>query len=79
MKNKYEVGDEAWIYMRNHKGEKTKSTVVHEFTLYRGKRYYVCEVPTSVDPLLEVRDCFSMAESEGSGIGLYELIKEELQ
>ena len=74
MKTEYEIGDEAWIYMSNHEGKTTKSTVVHSFELYSGKTYYVCEVPTSIDPLLEVRDPFSMAESADKGIGLWQLI-----
>ena len=75
MKTEYEIGDNAWIYLDNHRGKTTKSTVVHSFKLYGGKTYYVCEVPTSIDPLLEVRDPFSMAESADKGIGLHELVK----
>jgi hypothetical protein len=75
MKTHYQIGDFAWIYLRNHNGNKTKSTVVHSFQLDYGPTYYVCEVSTPVDPLLEVRDSMSMAACEVDGIGLLELIK----
>lgn len=76
MKSKYEIGDEAWIYMSNHRGKTTKSTVVHSFELYGGKTYYVCEVSTPIDPLLEVRCALSMGDAEGVGIGLIQLARK---
>ena len=79
MKTKYEIGDEAWIYMSNHRGKTTKSTVVHSFKLCGGKTYYVCEVPTPIDPLLEVRCALSMADAEGAGIGLSQLARKGLK
>lgn len=75
MKTEYEIGDEAYIYVGNHKGKTTRSVVVHSFELYKGKVHYVCAVPTPIDDLLEVRDIFSMAESADKGIGLHELVK----
>lgn len=78
MKKLYDVGDKAWIYLSNHRGGKTESTVVHKFRLEYGPEYYVCEVRTPIDPLLEVRDAFSMAESEDAGIGLFEAVRKSL-
>lgn len=78
MKTKYEIGDDAWIYVGNHNGEKTKSKVVHTFQLYCGQTYYVCEIPTPIDPLLEVRCAMSMAAESTEGIGLHELVKSGL-
>ena len=79
MKTKYEIGDSAWIYMSNHQGKTTKSTVVHSFELYGGKTYYVCEVATPIDPLLEVRCALSMSDAEGKGIGLSQLARKGLK
>ena len=75
MKTKYEIGDEAWIYMSDHRGKTTKSIVVHSFELYAGKVYYVCAVPTPIEDILEVRDIFSMAESANASIGLWAAVK----
>ena len=75
MKKEYNVGDFAWIYLGNHRGNKTKSLVVHSFQLDYGPTYYVCEVSTPIDPLLEVRDFMSMSASEDEGIGLHEMVK----
>lgn len=73
MKLTYEIGDEAWIFLHNHKGKKTKSTVVHKFMMY-GMMQYVCEIPTYVDPILVVRDMWTMAGSEDENIGLWEVV-----
>jgi len=76
MKREYNIGDKAWIYLGNHHGKKTESTVVHSFQLGWGPVYYVCEVSTPIDPLLEVRSAMSMAESADAGIGLEEAARK---
>ena len=75
MKTKYEIGDEAWIYMGDHKGKTTRSVVVHSFKLCDGMIRYVCAVPTPIDDKLEVRDIFSMAESADTAVGLWQAVK----
>lgn len=56
MKTKYEIGDDAWIYIRDHEGERTKGKVVAVLDLPGwGGLNYVIEIETSMDPLLEVR------------------------
>ena len=75
MKTKYEIGDEAWIYIGDHKGKTTRSVVVHSFKLYDGMIHYVCAVPTPIDDILEVRGIFSMAESADTAIGLWQAVK----
>lgn len=58
----YNVGDKAWIYIGNHKGKRTEGTVIAELDLPGYSfRHYVIEIPTSVDPLLEIR-CGSSLE-----------------
>ena len=75
MKTKYEIGDEAWIYIGDHKGKTTRSVVVHSFKLYDGMIHYVCAVPTPIDDLLELRDIFTMAESADTAVGLWQAVK----
>ena len=75
MKTKYEIGDEAWIFMGDHKGKTTRSVVVHSFKLHGGIVHYVCAVPTPIDDILEVRGIFSMAESADTAIGLWQAVK----
>jgi hypothetical protein len=61
MKNDYQIGDRVGIYVGNHQGELSEGTVVAFLDLPGwGFRNYVIEVPTHIDPLLEVRCCFSM-------------------
>ena len=75
MKTKYEIGDEAWIYIGDHKGKTTRSVVVHSFKLYDGMIHYVCAVPTPIDDILELRDIFTMAESADTAVGLWQAVK----
>lgn len=75
MKTKYEIGDEAWIYIGDHKGKTTRSVVVHSFKLYDGAIHYVCAVPTPIDDVLQVRDIFTMAESADTAVGLWQAVK----
>jgi hypothetical protein len=57
----YKVGDQAWIFLDNHKGERSCGTVVAVLDLPGYScNHYVVEVPTEIDPLLEVRDSFCM-------------------
>ena len=75
MKTKYEIGDEAWIYIGDHKGKTTRSVVVHSFKLCDGAIHHVCAVPTPIDDILEVRDIFTMAESADTAVGLWQAVK----
>jgi hypothetical protein len=64
------VGDPCWCYLGNHKGELTKGTVVHILNLEGwSHKHYVIEIPTSVEPLLEVRDGLSVSDSAKGPIG----------
>lgn len=61
---KFNLGDDAWIYLSNHQGELTKGKVIAELDLPGyGFKNYVIEIDTSVDPLLEIR---------APGLGMYD-------
>lgn len=61
MKDEYAIGDEAWCYVGSHEGHMSKGKVVAALDLPGyGYRHYVVEIPTSIDPLLEVRDAMTM-------------------
>jgi hypothetical protein len=65
-----DVGDDCWCYVGNHKGKKSKGTIIAIVRLPGyAKPHYIVEIPTSVDPLLEVRDGFSISDSEKKHIG----------
>lgn len=76
VKDAYEIGDQAWIFVGNHQGELSAGTVVHKFVPHgwpENAVHYVVEVRTSIDPLLEVRCPMSMASAAAGPIGLWEL------
>lgn len=67
-----DVGSDCWCFVGNHKGKMSKGTVV---AIVRLPGYawphYIVEIPTIVDPLLEVRDGFSVSDEAGKPIGLH--------
>ncbi len=65
------VGDPCWCYVGNHKGEMSKGKVVHILNLNGWAfKHYVIEIPTSADPLLEVRAPWSVSDGANKPIGL---------
>lgn len=80
MKQEYNVGETAWIYFGDHKGELTEGTVVHKFRLdgwLSTPWHYVIEIPTSIDPILEVRDPWTMSPAEDQPIGMWSRISND--
>jgi len=69
----FEVGDQAWLHLDKHQGKLTQGTVVHKFQLGEGaiNTHYVVSIPTSVDPLLEVRCGYSLSDSPNADIGFW--------
>lgn len=66
------VGDTCWCYIGNHKGKMTKGTVVHILELDGWAfKNYVIEIPTAIDPLLEVRGPWSVSEHPRKPIGFH--------
>lgn len=78
----YKVGDKAWIHGVDEDTTKNRlceGTIVHEFSLpdhYLGNKYYVIEIPTHIDPLLEVRNAWSMSPNADTPIGLFAAVRE---
>jgi hypothetical protein len=71
IKKTYAVGDTVWIYgvaRSNHK--LTEGTVVHEFTppSYT-EAQYVVSVPTTIEPLLEVRSWDTISQDSAGPVG----------
>ncbi len=76
-REKYEKGDECWIYVGNHGGEKSKGTVLEVLDLSEhGYTYlnYLIAIPTGIEDLLEVRNAGTMSPSENEPIGFWKMI-----
>ena len=65
-----DIGDKCWCFVGNHKGKMSEGTIAAIVKLpgYRTV-HYIVEIPTSVDPLLEVRDGFSISDTPKKPIG----------
>jgi hypothetical protein len=65
-------GDDAWIFMSNHSGELSKGRVLEVLDLsehgFTGEHYLI-EIPTGIEPVLEVRDGFTVSDSADKPIG----------
>lgn len=63
----YAVGETVYIAGIEKYGELSEGRVVHKFALhdegYRDNVFYVVEVPTAADPLLEIRTWDAIADS----------------
>lgn len=73
-KTEYQVNDTAWIHLN---GEKLfEGRVIKKFTLEEAGYspdliFYVVEVATLVDPILEIRNWFTMSEDKLGPIGVW--------
>ena len=75
----YEVGQDVWIALGGP--GLVKGRIVHYFTLPDYGYYntqYIIEIPTSIDPILEVRDAATMSPSEDKPIGIWQDLADKL-
>lgn len=80
MKTDYKVGDDCWIYMGRHNGKMTKGKILMKLDLsefnYCVPGHFLIEIKTHIDPILEVRDPFSMSPAENEPIGLWAMARD---
>lgn len=73
VKKKYSVGDTAWIYGINRSNVKPVSGTVIKAIDLSGAGYtyehYVIEVPTHIEPLLEIRTWHNISQDEKGPVG----------
>ena len=60
VKQKYNIGDSVWIYgVRRGNTKPTKGKIIKSLDLsecgYNDVTHYVIEIPTEIEPLLEIR------------------------
>ena len=74
VKKKYNVGDTVWIYgISRNNIKSTQGTVIKKFTIdygsYNNEPYYLIEVPTEIEPLLEVRTWHTISQTKDGNVG----------
>ena len=79
IKKQYEMNEPAWIHLGN--GKLTKGKVIDIFDLEHAGyskefEFYIVEIPTEIDPLLEVRTWENMSQDATGPIGMYRTLKE---
>ena len=74
VKKKYAVGDTVWIYgIRRDNSKSEQGTIIKVFTIdygtYNNEPHYLIEVPTSIEPLLEVRTWHTISQTKDGHVG----------
>lgn len=74
VKKNYENGDSVWIYGISQSNTRpVKGKVIKRFNLvdcgYNDEPHYLIEVPTEIEPLLEVRTWHNMSQDEKGPVG----------
>ena len=70
-KKEYAIGDAAWVFQGDHKGRLREGRIVHRFKLDGWTdEQYVIELPTEIEPLLVIREWWSMSPAPDQPIGL---------
>lgn len=71
IKKEYQLGDTVWIYGIG--SELTKGTVVKTFLIdypnVNTETYYVIHIPTSIEPLLEIRNWETISQDNIGPVG----------
>ena len=71
VKKKYNVGDTVWIYgVSRTNATSTQGTVVKSFAIEGYKElHYVVEIPTEIEPLLEIRTWQTISQTKDGHVG----------
>ena len=78
IKKNYNIGDTVWIYGISTTGNPLyEGRVVKEFSIpsYENQTFYVIEVPTSIEPLLEIRTWHNISQDANGPVGGFRSIK----
>lgn len=75
---RFNIGDDAWIHTGGKNNPLVRGKVVHIFSLpgWAYRHHYVVEIDTPVDPMLYVRDDFSMSDDANKPVGFWRVVKE---
>ena len=79
VKQKYNIGDSVWIYgVRRGNTKPTKGKIIKSLDLsecgYNDVTHYVIEIPTEIEPLLEIRTWHAISQDEKGPVGSFRLI-----
>ncbi len=80
IKKEYAVGDDVWVYGIGTKNKLTKGKVIKVVDLsdagYATGLHYIIEIPTHIDPLLELRTWETMSQDDRGPVGSFREIGE---
>jgi len=73
-KTQYNIGDTVWVSgVSRGNARLTQGTIIKMFDLsdcgYNNEPYYLIEIPTEIEPLLEVRTWHTISQDEAGPVG----------
>jgi len=75
IKKDYILGDPVWIHGIHRDNRLVKGEVIKKFVMdhpnYSNDYYYIVEIPTHIEPLLEIRQWENMSQDQHGPIGMY--------
>lgn len=75
IKKEYNVGDDVWIYGVGLKNKLTKGKIIKIVDLsdqgWAVSPHYIIEIPTHIDPLLEIRTWDSISQDDKGPVGAF--------
>ena len=81
IKKEYKIGDDVWIYGVSTSNKITKGKVITSIDLspqgYQ-ELHYIIEVPSHIEPLLEIRTWHTMSQDDRGPVGSLRNINEIL-
>jgi hypothetical protein len=84
VKKSYKVGDTVWIYGINRSNVKpSQGRVIKAIDLndagYTTGPHYIIEIPTPIEPLLEVRTWHNISQDEKGPVGSFRELKSSVE
>lgn len=79
-KRNYKIGDTVWVYgIDRHNAKPTKGEIIAVVDLTNAgyaSEHYVIEIPTHIEPLLEIRTWETISQDEAGPVGGLRSIKD---
>lgn len=81
VKTEYQVGETVWIHGVTPSNKLTKGKIIHIVDL-GSQEYvdlqYIIEIPTHIEPLLEIRSWHTISQDDQGPVGSLRAMKEDL-
>lgn len=81
IKKEYKIGDDVWIHGITPSNKLTKGKIIADIDLSsqgHAHTQYIIEIPTHIEPLLEIRTWHSISQDEKGPVGSLRDLKDKI-